>query len=272
MTTPFTRRSALRKAGAWAATATLAACGLPRQVSPRPHFVLVHGAWHGAWCWDRVVPLLRARGHGVTAVDLPGRRHSARDLASITAEDYVAVVAQVLRTVQGPVVLVGHSLGGATISLAAEQAPDRVGRLVYLTAFLVPTGQTVGATAAADKGSRIPSAVRRDAESGASRINPERAQEVFFHDCADADVQMAQQLLCPEPAAMGRTPLRLTAERFGRVDRAYIECLQDRAISIGAQRAMQAALPCRQVAQLDSSHSPFFSRQRELADLLVQLA
>lgn len=269
---PAARRRVLRTGGASIAGATLVACSALPRTAARPHIVLVHGAWHGAWCWAGVAPLLRARGHGVTAIDLPGRWRSPAAQAAITADDYVQAVLQVLRTVPTPAVLVGHSLGGASISLAAEAAPERVHRLVYLTAFLVPPGQTVGALAGADRASRIPSAVRRDAATGSSAIDPARAREVFFHDCTDEDVRMAQQLLSPEPGVMGRTALRLTPERFGSVDRAFIECLQDRAITLDAQRAMQVALPCRQVLALDSSHSPFFSHPGALADLLSQLA
>lgn len=236
---------------------------------PKSHFVLVHGAWHGAWCWSSVIPLLRAQGHGVTAVDLPGRWREPSELVGLTADDYVQVVEQVLHSVDGPVVLVGHSLGGATISLAAERVPDRVRRLIYLAAFLVLDGQTVGAIAGTDEHSSLSTLVRRDA--GVSYVNPERANQVLYHDCSEADTRVAHRLLCFEPSVMGQTPMRVTPERFGRIPRAYIECLQDRAISINAQRAMQAALPCNQVATMDTGHSPFISRPYELAEILLQM-
>ncbi|MCC2675841.1 MAG: alpha/beta hydrolase fold protein, partial [Ramlibacter sp.] len=114
--------------------------------------------------------------------------------------------------------------------------------------------------------------VRRDAATGVSTIDPAFAREVFFQDCSDDDVRMAQQLLSPEPPAIGGTPLALTPERYGRVERVYVECLQDRAISIGAQRAMHAAMPCKRVVTMDTSHSPFLSRPHELAAVLSELA
>ncbi|WP_455280957.1 alpha/beta fold hydrolase [Cupriavidus necator] len=236
---------------------------------PKSHFVLVHGAWHGAWCWSSVIPLLRAQGHGVTAVDLPGRWREPGELVGLTADDYVRIVEQVLRTVDGPIVLVGHSLGGATISLAAERVPDHVRRLIYLAAFLVPDGQTVGAIAGTDEHSSLSTLVRRD--TGVSYVNLERANQVLYHDCSEADTRVAHRPLCFEPSVMGQTPMRVTPERFGRIPRAYIECLQDRAISINAQRAMQAALPCNQVATMDTGHSPFISRPYELAEILLQM-
>lgn len=267
-----TRRGALRLASALAGAAALTGCAAPQRAARPAHFVLVHGAWHGAWCWRKLVPHLRAAGHGVTAVDLPARWGSAAELSQVTAQHYVEAVTQVLQTVPEPVVLVGHSLGGVSISLAAEQLPERVRRLVYLTAFLVPDGKTPRALAAQDKASLIGQAVRRDASGVASVIDPAQARAVFYHDCSDEDVRAATPLLCPEPGAMSRVQMRLSAERYGRVERAYIECLQDRAISIGAQRAMQAALPCREVLRMDAGHSPFLSEPQASAAHLLRLA
>jgi pimeloyl-ACP methyl ester carboxylesterase len=266
------RRHALRWGSAFAGAAALAGCATPPAAQPPAHFVLVHGAWHASWCWRKLVPLLRAAGHGVTAVDLPARWGSAAELAQATPQHYVDAITQVLQTVPGPVVLVGHSLGGVSISLAAEQMPERIRRLVYLAAFLVPDGKTPGALAAQDKASLIGQAVRRDPSGAASLIDPAQARAVFYQDCSDEDVRAATPLLCPEPAAMSRVQMRLTNERYGRVERAYIECLQDRAISIANQRAMQAALPCQQVLRLDSGHSPFLSQTQALAAHLLRLA
>lgn len=268
----ISRRGALAS-GAVAAAAAVAGCAAPTPARPgQVHFVLVHGAWHGAWCWTKLVPLLRAQGHLVTAVDLPGRWQAPAAMAALRPADFADAVGQVVRASPLPVVLVGHSLGGATISLAAQADPDRIRRLVYLTAFLVPPGQAAGTLAMSDKDALIRKAVRRDAATGISSIAPEAAREVFYQDCSDDDVRMALQLLCPEPPTIGGARLQLTPERYGRVERVYVECLQDRAISIGAQRAMQAAMPCKRVVTMDTSHSPFLSRPGDLADVLGGLA
>jgi pimeloyl-ACP methyl ester carboxylesterase len=148
----LSRRGVLSGVAASAAAAALGGCATAGATrADRVHFVLVHGAWHGAWCWNKVVPLLREQGHLVTAVDLPGRWQAPARMADIRAADYAETVGQVLRSSPLPVVLVGHSLGGATISLAAEQHPERIRRLVYLTAFLVPPGQAAGRLAMSDR-------------------------------------------------------------------------------------------------------------------------
>jgi hypothetical protein len=94
-------------------------------------------------------------------------------------------------------------------------------------------------------------------------------REVFYQDCSDADVALATRLVTAESGAMGRAAIQVTPERYGRIDRIYIECLQDRAISLSVQRSMVAAMPCRKVHTLDTSHSPFFSNPAGVAQALV---
>jgi pimeloyl-ACP methyl ester carboxylesterase len=251
------RRRILQHMGAVGTTLALGACATTP--GAREHFVLVHGQWHDAWCWNKVVPLLTAQGHRVTAIDLPGRGGSPEELAKLTSADYVAAVTRVLDAAPEPVVLVGHSLGGGTISLAGEARPDKIKRLIYLTAFLVPPGKTMGSIAVADAQAMTSKAVQRDPATGVSRIDPAFAREVFYQDCSEADAAKAIRHLTAESPVMGRTPIQVTPERYGRLDRVYIECLQDRAISIATQRSMVAAMPCRRVHTLDTGHSPFLS-------------
>lgn len=208
----------------------------------------------------------------VTAIDLPGRWQQAEAMSALTSDDFVESIGQVLKTSPRPVLLVGHSLGGASISLAAERYPAQIRRLVYLSAFLVPPGDSVGKWAMQDRQSQVGKAVRRNSANGISTLDPAHVREVFYNDCTDDDVRIATQLLSPEPPAMGVARMVLTPERFGRVPRSYIECLRDQAIWIDAQRAMQAALPCDRNLTLDASHSPFFSRPAEVASALSKLA
>ena len=114
------------------------------------NYVLVHGSGHGAWCWQRIVPLLEAKGHNVAAVDLPGNGHDDTPLADVTLETYAEHVCGVLDSLDGPAVLVGHSLGGISISRAAELRPYKVAVLVYLTAVLIPDGATFMGTVSGD--------------------------------------------------------------------------------------------------------------------------
>ena len=134
------RRQFLRYLAGIAAGGALGGCGMlkPRE---RLNFLLVHASWHGAWCWDKVVPLLRSAGHQVTATDLPGRGADRTPADQIRLATYVKHVVGLLDAQGGPVILVGHSSSGLVVSQVAEERPDRVRTLVFLSAFLVGDGE-----------------------------------------------------------------------------------------------------------------------------------
>lgn len=92
-------------------------------------FVLIHGGWHGAWCWDRVAPLLEQGGHEVVSFDLPGHGEDRTPSVEVTLEGYTDRVVEALDALSEPVVLVGHSLGGTAISQAAERRPEKIEKL-----------------------------------------------------------------------------------------------------------------------------------------------
>jgi len=268
-----TRRQSLRFLGGLAAGSALAGCGMlaPRE---RLNFVLVHGSWHGPWCWEKLVPLLRAEGHNVTAVDLQaGRPAEQSNLAA-----YVRRVTDALDAQGTPAVLLAHSSGGTYASLAAEERAEKVRTLVFLSGFVLANGES-GRDAfkpGSDPGTRLPPLFRPDFRPGTKiplqiRLdvaNPAAVKEALYGDCSDADVRAAIARLVPEPAAPGGQPLRLTPERFGRVDKAYVFCSKDNAISPVKQREFAAKWPMRRSATLDSSHSPFLSMPAQLAQVL----
>jgi pimeloyl-ACP methyl ester carboxylesterase len=234
-------------------------------------FVLVHGAWHGAWCWHKVVPLLRARGHTVLVPDLPGHGRDQTPINSVSMASYAQRVADVMRAAPEPVVLVGHSMGGFVISAAAEQQPDTVAKLVYLAAFLLEDGQTFADVASQDTGSVVSAGFVPSPDGASMTVNPNVLRETFYADCSDADVALAELALGPESFAALGTQLHVTPSRWGRVPRVYIECTQDRAITIASQRRMAARLPCEKIITMETSHSPFFSAPELLARHLLSL-
>ena len=235
-------------------------------------FVLVSGAWHAAWCWQRVTPLLDAGGHRVVAPDLVGMTDDGIDPASVTLAMWADQVAAVIADQDEPVVLVGHSRGGTVISEVAERVPERIARLVYLAAFLLPAGvRLIDVAARADPAPPADTIVVA-ADGLTTTVRPELVGPVFYSTTEPDWTTRATAQLRSEPMAGLATPLAVTAERFGRVPRAYVECLRDRAVPIALQRAMQADLPCDPVIALDTDHSPFFSAPDALAAALDRLA
>lgn len=233
-----------------------------------PPIMLVHGACHGAWCWERVVPLLEAAGHLVLTPDLPGRgTNGSPGLWRRTLQDFADAIVAAARQAGSPVVAVGHSMGGQVISAAAETAPELFAQLVYLAAFLPTDGDSIVSLAPLNTGSDITQATHTSLLKGLMTINPATAHHVFYGDCSDADYAWAKSRLVPEPVRPSFGKIALS-KRYQSVPRSYIRCTKDRALSLQFQDKMIARQPCEQVATLDSSHSPFLSMPEQLASAL----
>ena len=212
--------------------------------------VLVHGAWHGAWCWAEVLAGLDERGVPTATVDLPGP-----DLHGDA--DHVKAVLDGL----DHVVLVGHSYGGAVVTDAG--AHPAVERLVYLTAFALDEGETLATTM--DFSALEPS------EDGTATLDPELAVPLFYGDCKPADVDRALSLLRPQPLAAMFQPVRAVAWRERPTT--YVLCGADQAIPPALQQKLADRIP--DVALVEwptASHSPFLSMPAAVVDLLAGLA
>ena len=98
-------------------------------------YVLIHGAWHGSWCWDKVVSLLKQAGHTAIAPDLPGHGKDKTPIPEITLQGYVQRVCETVNAQVEPVILVGHSMGGGVITQAAEECPDKLKMLFICALF-----------------------------------------------------------------------------------------------------------------------------------------
>jgi pimeloyl-ACP methyl ester carboxylesterase len=216
-----------------------------------------------------VIPLLRRAGHTVIALDLPAHGIDRTPTRAVTLQGYTDQVCAALDAQSEPVILVGHSMGGLVISQAAEQRPDQVAKLVYLTAFLLRDRQTLLDIAQEDPEALVLPNLEFSGDQTSAVVRDDVLPEVFYGDCAEEDVALARALLVPQAGAPFGTPIHVTEENWGRVPRFYIECLQDRAISIASQRGMVERSPCQRVITMDTSHSPFFSAPVELANHLL---
>lgn len=230
------------------------------------HFLLIHGASHGAWCWSKLVPLLEASGHTVRALDLPSHGEDPTPPETVSMTDYVDAC---IGALVDDTYLVGHSLGGLTITLAAARAPDKMKCLVYLCAFVPPPGL---AFADIRKGAVTPELqdiVTVDRQRGLSIVDGNRAGPVFYHDCSPADVAFACKRLSPQPTGLLGEVLEFTAPA---TPRHYIRCMEDRTIHPSYQRAISADWPEGSVHEIQSGHSPFFSHPDTLAKILGGIA
>ncbi len=237
-------------------------------------FVLIHGGFHGAWCWSRTIPELESLGHEAIAIDIPG--HGERVHEEATLPGRLEAVLAVLRPGD---VLVGHSGGGLEITRAADAAPELVGHVVYLAAALPLEGRLMqealvyrddGLTEADYDVTGMLKHLRFDEDGSMAFADVEGARELFYHDCDESTARWAFEQLTPEKAGdTATTPISVS--RFWEADlpRSFIVCLQDR-----AQPRWLADVTARRLGveplAIDGSHSPFISRPAELAELLLQ--
>ena len=235
-------------------------------------FLLVHGSWHGAWCWEKLVPILDGAGHAVLAIDLPGHGDDETPPSEVTLASYGEAVCRGARCLPPPVLAVGHSMGGGAISQAAESCPDRFAALIYLCAFLPRDGLSVVEMFDAPARAALERAVDNDETNGCTRIRDGMAREIFYGDCGEEDAARAEARLGPDPTAPVTTPIRLSETRYGRIPRAYVECTRDRILPLENQRAMVARAGCNETVTLATGHSPFLSAPAELSEHLTALA
>ncbi len=235
-------------------------------------FILIHGSWHNAWNWHRVIPLLEKAGHRTIAVDLPGMGRDKTPVREVTMQTTVGKLCRLIDTVEGQVILVGHSKNGIMISQAAEWRPGKIEKLVYLAAYLIPNGKTQREYSLQDTEGLLRPYVTQFPELKAHVLDPVIYKEGLYHDCDETIIEMAKLLLSHEPVESGITPLQLTEENFGLVPRYYIECSQDKAVTPFIQQKMYTETPCKKVYRMDTSHSPFFSQPGKLVDILCEIA
>ena len=234
-------------------------------------FLLVHGASHGAWCWNRVVEALEARGHVALATDQPGLGADCTPHEEVSWESTVAKLSADLNSLEGEVIVVGHSMGGTLVAQLAEMNPEKVSAAVYLAAILPQDGESCLSNTLEDcSASRIFFA---HDELG---ITPEVAVKLFplllFGDCPEEVTQEALAKLGPQPMAVFGGSVSLTPEREGSVPRYYIETLRDLVITPGQQRTMQTRRPCTKVYSLQTGHSAMYAAPNEVAKILDEIA
>jgi pimeloyl-ACP methyl ester carboxylesterase len=221
--------------------------------------VLVHGAWHGPWCWSPVLARLDELGIPSVAVELE-LRDVHRDAEIVTAA---------LDAVGHPVVLVGHSYGGIVITEAG--AHPLVERLVYVCAFAPDEGETVLGLALDHPVQSDLGAAMVLQPDGTSTLEPALAADALYGDCSAADVERSLGLLRAQGGDTFTQPPKAVA--WKERPTTYVVCGADRAVAPSLQREMAERIPDAAVVEWpDSSHSPFLSRPAEVAELLASLS
>lgn len=243
------------------------------------HFVLVHGAQHGAWCWFKTIELLEQAGHSATAVDLVSAGASTVDADDVKSFDhYNQPLYEVLESLSPDqkVILVGHSMGGTSVARATERFPHKIHATVFVAGAMLSSGMSQS-----DNHEEVFRETSRDAQLNFSKgeHNPptscwpslEVVKPLYYNCCSSEDIQFASKLLKRLPI-MRDDATTFTKEGYYSVPRVYIRCSLDKALAPRFQDRYISQNPPAAVLHLETDHSSFFSAPRELHQHLLTVA
>ncbi len=233
--------------------------------------LFVHGAWHGAWCWEPALTLLAGRGVQAGAVDLPGHGDDTGPLGDLHGD--AEAVAAALDKFDVPGLLVGHSYGGIVVTEAGTH--PAVAELLYIAAFNLDAGESaMSAATSLSDALDVDHAGRPDAlaslqvdDAGVSTVEPGGARVLFYNDCTDDVADWAVARLGSHPmSTMRQTP---AAVAWRQRPSKYAVCTRDNVVHPAIQRALAARVD--HTVEWDTSHSPFLSRPELVADEVVAI-
>ena len=230
-------------------------------------FVLVHGAWHGGWCWRRVADRLRAAGHQVftpTQTGLGERKHLLSK--DITLDTFTTDIANVIEAEElGKVVLVGHSFGGNAISGVADRMPDRIRHLVYLDSLMIEGGKSPFDNLPAD----VVAARRKAADESSGGLSLPNPPPSAFGVSDAADTEWVKRRLTPHPLSTYTSKLNVKGAVGNNLPRTYIHCTNPSYAALQASRDWVKAQPGWRWAEISTGHDAMVTAPDELARMLI---
>lgn len=231
---------------------------------------MVHGAYHGSWCWSGIVARLEAEGHWAQTVELPGRGDTTHLAATVTLDDWVGALGAVVAAAPTPPIVVAHSMGGVTANQYAAVHANTIAAIVYVCAIAPCDGHS-GTETILEAGST--SALLQDdtAVPGPNQtavLTEAGAAEALYGLCSQSDTQRALARLCPEPINPLLAPVTLSSS-FRRVPKAYIATRDDRAVPLPFQISLAGRMDAT-LDVIDGDHSPFYSAPEALLEALLK--
>ena len=237
-------------------------------------FVLVHGAFGGAWCWEPVTAPLEALGHTVEALDLPGGGDDQTPVEGVTLQSCAERVCEVLAERPEPAVLVGYSMGGAVITQAAANCPGRVSSMIFVCAFMPADGQSLLDLTHLPEGAddKIQANLVIEGDPPVAVLSDDATAEAIYNRCTEEQRAWAVARRRPQPVAPFADPVQVDESVLAAIPRAYVFTSHDNSIPPALQRRMIREHPCASVVELDADHAPFLSATDELVAALAALA
>jgi pimeloyl-ACP methyl ester carboxylesterase len=233
-------------------------------------FVLVHGAFAGAWIWGPLIERLQAAGHTAEAFDLPGLGDDQTPAGAVTLDACAARLCEVLDASPEPAIVVGNSMGGIIATQGAGRCPSRVAALVYAAAFIPKNGQSLLDLANSPEGAgdQVQANITLSGDPPVATMSPTASHPALYGSCAEDVARWAIAKQRPQPVAPFATPVSIPAGALDAIPKYYVLCKRDQAIMPVLQRRMIAENPCAAVIELDTDHTPHLSMTGDLATAL----
>ncbi len=233
-------------------------------------YVLVHGAWEGSWSWEDVIPGLEESGHQVDIVDLPGSFGNEQPGSNVTMESYVHTVVDMINKSDQTVILTGHSLGGAVISQVAEEVSEKIKKLIYVTAFLLKSGENaLGAMQSDEKNELLPKIIFSEDQTY-GQVSEETWREVAFHDAKEESILKALPRIADKQSTEPfLANLALTEKKFGSIPKVFVKTTLDKILTPNLQDKMIKNWDVKKVYDIESGHFPALSVPKKLTEVML---
>lgn len=252
--------------------AAIAALAVPH-IAAADTFVLVHGAFQDASGWAPVSSALESMGHTVTAVNLPGRDAKGEAAREMSLALYIDTIGNAVQNAEEPVILVGHSFAGMTITAVAERMPEQIEKVVYVAAYVPQNGESMETLAMSDSGNEFTEktfVVAKD-YSYASLLVEDQVR-VFAQDSTPAQAEALLASMISEPLGPIGTPIELSEAPLEKVSVGYIRTTADVTVSTALQTSMIERAGITEVIDIEAGHAPYLTQPEALAAALNALA
>ncbi|KTD53257.1 Alpha/beta hydrolase family protein [Legionella santicrucis] len=236
------------------------------------HYLLVHGSWHGMWCWEKLIPYLCKQGHSVTCFDLPGSGSRFSEIDEVNLELLIDCVENEINKLSEPFCIVAHSFAGLLVARLSEKYAYKIHHTFYLAAWLPREDNSLVDMAVAFNNSNLPSIFIPAENSLWTALDPEGAKELFYHDCSEEDKQFATSRIKPKNKLPDHTPQQAVNPRYSIVKSTYVLCEKDRVVNPKSQLDMATCFGFQdsQIKNIATGHAPFLAKPLELANILGQ--
>lgn len=232
------------------------------------HFVLIHGAWHGGWCWDGVIKELEKQGHTAQAPTMPGH-NPGDDRSGITFDDYVGKISSVLAKQDSAVVLAGHSSAGFLLQMAAPKTPDKIQQLIFHNAFILPDGKCQFDLVPPEASEGMTAAANASPDNCVPVIEDFVRHQLMAGESTEAQDALISRLV-PQPMALFTTPVNTAEFEKLTIPKTVLFCNDDASLPPGAYLGMAQGLGDFKLVEVSGSHESIFTNPAVVAEGLMR--